>query len=480
MNSPTKGVAMTESKQKLEPKLSTGFRKIVTGGSHKQLVFSRRRFLKTSALSVSAAVFGGPLVTRGSAASTAANSKLNLAVIGCGGQGCGDMSGMLSSGEVNLVALCDPDAKQVAEARAKAGERGGNQAKAYEDYRKLLDDAASFDAVLIATPDHWHAPLCKAFLRAGKHVYCEKPLAHSVAEARQLRELARASKVITQMGNQGSASASLRRGIEIIKAGALGPVREVYQWGIYFAPPREGVPEGADAVPAGFNWDLWVGPSPLRPFKEKVYHPKNWRGWFDFGNGSVADFWCHAANLPVRALDLGYPDRVGMKRRGYEAAVEYHFPARGVLPPVTLYWNTPPPADKLAPVAEVFKEKDGVLIVGEKGCIYTTNWNMDGLIRLDGEPRLKSVLQHEATKEIPASLPRVKGHAAEWLDACRGVGQTFSNFDTGGLLTEIGLAGLVAVRAGKDLEWDGAKMEARNAPEAARFVHPELRTKWLV
>jgi hypothetical protein len=194
----------------------------------------------------------------------------------------------------------------------------------------------------------------------------------------------------------------------------------------------------------------------------------------------VADFWCHAANLPVRALDLGYPERLAVRRRGYEAAVEYHFPARGVLPPLKLYWNAPPPADMLALVAEIHREKDGILIIGEQGRIYTTQWNTEALIRLEREARWKSVLQHEATKEIPQSLPRVKGHAAEWLDAIRGKGRTFSDFDTGGMLTEIGLAGLVAVRAGKDLEWDGAKMEARNAPEAARFVHPELRTKWLV
>ena len=145
-------------------------------------------------------------------------------------------------------------------------------AKAYEDYRKLLDNAASYDAVLIATPDHWHAPLCKAFMKAGKHVYCEKPLTHSVAEARELRELARGSKVVTQMGNQGSASASLRRCIEIIQAGALGQIREIYQWGIGVTA-REGSAEGEDPIPAGFNWDLWVGPSAMRPFKKDVYHP---------------------------------------------------------------------------------------------------------------------------------------------------------------------------------------------------------------
>src|SRR3954468_1061749 len=187
---------------------------------------SRRKFLKTSAAIAGAAAIG-PTVLCAAAASTAANTKLNLAVVGCGGQGRGDMKGLLSNG-ARLVALCDTDAGMIDQSRADAGKQGPD-AKAYADYRKLLDDTATFDAVLIATPDHWHAPLCRAFIKAGKHVYCEKPLTHSVAEARELRELASANpKVVTQMGNQGSPSASARRCIELIKAGALGHVREIY------------------------------------------------------------------------------------------------------------------------------------------------------------------------------------------------------------------------------------------------------------
>src|SRR5262245_12385137 len=197
---------------------------------HKDASISRRTFLKASTLGIAAAGFAGPLAARGGAASTAANSKLNLAVVGCGGQGRGVMGGMLSSGEGNLVALCDPDAGQIEQARGAAANNGGAAAKAYEDYRRLLDDAATFDAVLIATPDHWHAPLCRAFMKAGKHVYCEKPLTHSVTEARELRELARRSKVVTQMGNQGSASESLRRCVEIIRSGALVQIREIWAW----------------------------------------------------------------------------------------------------------------------------------------------------------------------------------------------------------------------------------------------------------
>ena len=454
---------------------------------HNKMNFSRRSFLKSSAWGISTAAFSGPLVMCSSAASTDANNKVNLAVVGCGGQGRGVMSGLLSDG-ANLVALCDPDASQIEKAREAAARNNGDIAKAYEDYRKLLDHADSYDAVLIATPDHWHAPLCKAFMKAGKHVYCEKPLTHSVAEARELRELTRGSKVVTQMGNQGSATSSLRRCIEIIQAGALGQIREIYEWGIG-CTAREGSAEGEDPVPAGFNWDLWVGPSAMRPFKKNVYHPFAWRGWFDFGNGGLADFCCHSLNLPMRALDLGYPERIvtNMDKSGQQLpdkpAVEFHFPARGKLVPLKLCWqgNGMPPATVLAPVAEVHKEKEGgVLIIGEKGCIYTSHWNTDALIRLDGEPRLKDVLLHSATKDIPQSLPRSKGHGQEWIDACRGEGRTFSDFDIGGKLTEIGLAGILAIRACKNLDWDGEKMEAKNTPEVTRFVRTEYRKKWLV
>ncbi len=445
-----------------------------------RLSLSRRVFLKSSALGFTTAALGGPLVMRGSAAATDANSKVNLAVVGCGGQGRSDMSELLSSG-VNLVALCDPDASQIEKARETAAKNGGNQAKGFEDYRELLDNAPNYDAVLIATPDHWHAPLCQAFMKAGKHVYCEKPLTHSVAEAREIRELARRSKVVTQMGNQGSASSSLRRCIEVIQAGALGQIREIYEWGIG-CTAREGSAEGEDPIPSGFNWDLWVGWT-------DVYHPVAWRCWFDFFNCVLSDICCHSVNLPMRALNLGYPERLvlNMDRSGQQPldkpAVEFHFPARGKLAPVKLYWqgNGMPPAAVLAPVVEVHKEKDGgVLIIGATGCIYSSHWNTGALIRLEGEPRLTDVLRHPATKDIPQSLPRSKGHGQEWIDACRGEGRTFSDFDIGGKLTEIGLAGVLAIRTGRNLDWDGETMEARNAPEAARFVRTEHRKKWLV
>jgi len=372
---------------------------------------SRRCFLKASAAALGTAAFGRPLILSGAqAGSTAANSKLNLALVGCGGQGRGVMRGLLSGG-ANLVALCDPDQEMIDKAQADALRSGGEatkDAKRYEDYRQLLDNASSFDAVLVGTPDHWHAPLCKAFMKAGKHVYCEKPLTHSVAEARELRELSRTANVVTQMGNQGSASESLRRCTEVIQAGALGQIREIYQWGIGVTA-NEGSEEGEDPIPEGFNWDLWVGPSGMRPFKKDVYHPFRWRSWFDFGNGGLADFCCHAINLPMRALDLGYPEKIVVNMQdgrqiADKAAVEFHFPARGDLVPVTLHWqgNGKPPAEALQPLTDAYgdKEPNGLLIVGEQGCIYTSHWNTGGLIRLQGEPRLTDVSHQGYSQDL--------------------------------------------------------------------------------
>lgn len=450
---------------------------------------SRRGFLQSSALALGATTLGGPLLLRAAPASTAANSLVRLAVVGCGGQGRSDLKGMLSRG-AQLVALCDPDAAQIEKARADAKEPAGAAAKAYADYRRLLDEADRFDAVLIATPDHWHAPLCRAFLKADKHLYCEKPLTHSVAEARALRELARASKVVTQMGNQGSASPSLRRCTEIIRAGALGAIREIHHWGVGVTA-HEGQPEGEDPVPEGFDWDLWVGPAPLRPYKKDIYHPFRWRDWFDFGNGGLADIACHAMNLPMRALDLGYPERIGInltdgRQTPGQAAVDFHFPARGSQPPVVLHWqgNGKPAEEVIRPLVETYAAKnagapEGLMILGERGCIYTSHWNTGGLIRLDGEERMTDVLRHEGTKEISQTLPRSKGHSEEWLEACRGEGRVFSDFETGGQLTEVALAGVVGLRVGRSIRWDGEKMEAPDAPEAARFVRTGDRTTWL-
>ena len=294
---------------------------------------------------------------------------------------------MLSCG-ANLVALCDPDPAQIEKARADALNSGGEAtkaAKAYDDYRKLLDNAASFDAVLIATPDHWHAPLCKAFMKAGKHIYCEKPLTHSVAEARELRELARGGKVVTQMGNQGSASASLRRCTEIIRAGGLGQIREIYHWGIGVTA-NEGSAQGEDPVPSGFNWDLWVGPSAMRPFKKDVYHPFQLARMVRLRQRRPRRLLLPRHQPADAGIGLGLsradrPQSEGWEADCRQARAGIPFPARGDLVPLTLYWqgDSQPPAAVIQPLVDVYKDNvpGGIMIVGEKGCIYTSHWNTD-------------------------------------------------------------------------------------------------------
>jgi predicted dehydrogenase len=423
-------------------------------------------------------------------------TRLRIAVVGCGGQGRHDMRNLIQIKE-RIVALCDVDERQIDQAR-KDGAGATAKARAYTDYRKLLDDAKEYDAVLIATPDHWHAPLATAFIKAGKHVYCEKPLTHSIAEARALRDLVRSHpKVVTQMGNQGSAEPSMRRSVELIRAGVLGQVRDVHTYmdDGYGGKER---PRGEQAVPAGFNWDMWCGPSAYRPFVAGVYHPGVWRQWYDFGNGKLADFACHIFNTVHRALDLTYPTKIEVPG-GYPQAeasaktnhVRMHFPARRGkdfsrdLEPVVLHYSdgeVRPDDDVLKDVIAVFKaapRQGGCLIVGEKGSIWSNPWNAGALIKLDGEDRLRDILQHEATKSVPQTLPRKVNHYQEWVNACRGEGKTWSDFDTGGHLTEIGLTAVMALRVGRDIEWDGQSMVAKNAPEAERIIRTRYRKAWV-
>lgn len=451
---------------------------------------SRRRWLQLTALAGGAAAIGFPNILR--AADT--NGKLNVGFIGLGGQGRSRLKELLGCG-ANVAALCDVDENQTGEARTVL-EGTTFKPKTYVDYRVLLDQEKNLDAVVIATPDHWHAPVATAALKSGKHVFCEKPLAHSVYEARQLRKLAeKHSGLVTQMGNQGSASPNLRRAIELINAGVIGRVREVHVWvarsGSFEA--GQAAPVGEDAVPAGLHWDAWLGPASLRPYKKKIYHPHAWRAWYDFGGGSMADWGCHGLNLPFRALKLDYPTGVAADVQdgitaGYpkNVRIRYEFAARNHLPPLTIWWHD---GGRLPPVEVVPKSvidhsgempEAGVLILGESGFTFGTPHTGADYIQLAGDKKLSGIRSHEATRHIPESLPRSPGHLKEWTDACTGGPPTFSNFEVGGQLTEIALSGVVALRTGKALVWNGEKMRAENAPEAGQYIKPHYRTGWKI
>src|SRR5688572_12420805 len=422
-----------------------------------------------------------PKVT--AAATTQENTKLNVALIGAGGQGRHDMKQVLSL-KHNVVAICDVDENQALQAMKEGGEAVG-KAKVYADYRRLMEREKSVDAVIVATPDHWHAPLCTPFIKAGKHVYCEKPLTRTIAEARALRELARSNpKVVTQTGNQASAEASLKRSVELIRAGVLGQVREVHSWLANDGPAIDR-PAGEDAVPVGMNWDFWCGPSPYRPYKKGHYHPGAWRNWLDFGTGPLGDFTCHIYNTALRALELTYATKIevageglGKESWGKWSRLRMHFPARQGNDParsldaVMVHWHDGgqnPGDERLKDVFAAYpnnKPKHGCLFIGEKGILFTNPWNASAVIKLKDDEKLRDVLRHEPTKEIPATLPRGVGHMEEWVKACQGKGKVWSDFEFGGHLTEIGLTGVMALRVGHDIEWDAQKMKASD-PKAA-------------
>lgn len=451
----------------------------------------RRKFIG-SAAKASLVAMASPMIARSRLfGAEAAGNKLNIGCIGLGGQMQGLMEDVLLF-EQNIVALCDVDAARITATRRKFGEALA-KAKDYKDYRELLAQERSLDAVVIATPDHWHAAIGAAAMRAGKHVYCEKPLTHTVAEARKIRELASQSKVVTQTGNQGSASSNFRRSIELVQAGLLGTVSEVHLWHPRHGwPSGEDRPVGEDPIPEGLNWDFWLGPAPPRPFKRGIYHPAQWRGWYDFGGGSLADFCCHGFSMPVRALELDYPTRIeisgeplGKESFPKSCKVHFLFPSRAGRGPVSIHFYSGgelPPAHATAGLAATFGKikENGCLLTGEQGTLSAGLWNNECFLKLKNETEFLAAGDHAAARGIPQTLPRAprERHMLEWIEACKGGAKTFSPFEIGGHVTEIGAAGLVALRLGQGIDWDGAAMQVPGRPEAASLVKPQHRDEF--
>lgn len=443
---------------------------------------SRRGFLTRSAKAGA-----GLLILTNSklAFSYAANSKLNIAGIGVGGQGRGNLDAFHSLGN-NLVALCDVDARRAADTFKKYPE-----AKRYEDFRKMFDQMGKeIDAVLVATPDHTHAVAAVAAMKLGKHVYCEKPLTRTVHEARVMRETAAQQKVVTQMGNQGSAENRLRRAVELVWAGVLGDVREAHVWFDGGNGPMKR-PEAKPTVPEGLNWDLWLGPAENRPYSPE-YVPEQWRSWRAFGSGIVGDFACHTANIMFRGLRLEQlwqksmnpgADRVVIKvqawpserdQEGYPSSVKVtmDLPARGSLPPVKTIWyaKEKPPEELLLGFP---RAGWGDLLVGSKGSLYSENpWNM-GFVLLPED-------RFEGFKGPAESIPRVKSHHAEWIDACKGNGKTFSPFEIGGPLTELAQLANLATLVEGPIEYDTLSGRILNSKEASALLHREYRKGWSI
>jgi predicted dehydrogenase len=425
-----------------------------------------------------------------------ANETVNIACIGVGGKGDSDSSQAGNNG--NIVAICDIDDHTL---DAKA--REFPQAKKYHDYRKMLDDMGkTIDAVTVSTPDHHHAPASIRAMKMGKHVYCQKPLVHTVHEARLMRQVAKEQKVCTQMGNQGTATKGLRDAVDAIRAGVIGEVREVHVWTnrpIWPQAPQVTERPPTAAVPKHVHWDLWLGAAPERPYAvykngRPAYHPFAWRGWWDFGTGALGDMGCHTANLPFMALKLNHPTSVeaecgGLNPETYPgwARVTYHFPARGDMPGVKAVWyeghkdgkQVLPPADL---VGGGRLPSSGSITVGDKGVLYSpSDYGAYWELRPDGK-----VPKHP---KVEAKLPRHHGGdedsnmKKEWVQAIKEgkPSLALSNFDYATRLTEFILLGNVAIKAnGRKLEYDGRSGRITNDSEANEWLTKHYRQGWKV
>jgi predicted dehydrogenase len=455
-----------------------------------------------------------------------ASDRITVACLGVGSQGLRVMMNFLMQPDVQIVAVCDVNkgsddysewgqhelrdkvrkllgaghsawggegqpyrggiagrgpARDVVESYYAAEKQSGTYkgCAEVEDYRELLATRSDIDAVIIGSPDHLHAPMAIAAMRAGKHVFCQKPMTHSVFEARRMAEVARETRVATQVAVGNQASEATRLLCEWIWAGAIGPVREVINWSSRpFWPQGINRPSNEEPVPPHLNWDLWLGPAPVRPY-HRVYQPFVWRGWYDFGAGALGDMGCYSFDTIFRVLKLGPPAsaEASTTERLPEtfpkaSIIHFHFPARADMPPVRLTWYDgglkPPRPQELD---ETF-EAEGLLFVGDEGKI---------LCGFNGaRPRLIPAARMQAYQPPPKTLARSPGNDREWLDACKGAAAGGANFEFTAGVTEAVQLGNVAVRTGERLVWDSPGFKITNVTDANRYLQREYRQGWAV
>jgi predicted dehydrogenase len=464
---------------------------------------TRRRFLTAAA---AAAGYFTTAPAFSAARVAGSNGRLRFAGVGVGGKGSGDVTQVGRFGEV--VALCDVDENTL---NRKAEDFP--HAEKFLDFRKLFDSptAKQIDAVTVSTPDHTHAAAALLAMRAGKHVYVQKPLTRTVYEAHLLMKVAREKSVCTQMGNQGTAHPGLRRGVELVQDGTIGPVREVHVWTnrpIWPQAPQVAKRPPDVPAPKHLHWDEWLGPAAARPYAEypepivvgrrkvkAAYHPFAWRGWWDFGTGAIGDMACHTANLAFLSLKLTQPTRVTAEAGDVNpetcpshAHVTMQFPARGVLPPVTLHWyegrkdgkKLTPPRELLARVlkADETLADSGSMLVGEKGVLFSPNDNGTSF-------RIVGDVPDGLNLTRPERLPAYEGQTdpnqkREWVEAIKAgkPSAALSNFDYAALLASSFLLGNAAIRTGRPIEWDAATLTARGGDGVAALIKPEYRKGW--
>ncbi len=438
--------------------------------------FTRRSFFLGGAGLVATSGIPASTVSLKRSGYKSPNEKLNIAGIGVGGKGYGDIN---SCATENIVALCDAD-----EVRAARTFKRYPKATRYKDFRQMLDREKSLDAVVVSTPDHVHGMAAAWAVQRGLHVYVQKPMTHTIGEARRLTELARKHKVATQMGNQGHSNEGTRQLCEMVWAGEIGAVREVHAW-----TDRPVWPQGIPAplpeepVPSTLDWDVWLGPAEKRPYN-KGYVPFKWRGWFDYGCGALGDMACHILDPVNWALRLGAPtsvECVKLEKKNPQtfptkSVLRFEFPARPSMPPLTLYWYDggllPPTPAGLGPEVKLGDGSNGSLFIGEKGVITTGTYG--------GKTRLLPDEKMQGYKFPDPFLTRSPGHYRDWIRAAKGGEKACSNFDYAGPFTEWVLLGTLAVRFEGKLEWDSRRMKVTNVAEANRFVKPRYRKGWKI
>ena len=450
---------------------------------------SRRNFLKTSGAAAGAA-FAFNIVPSSVLGANAPSNKLNIAGVGIGGMGMGNLRGCVNE---NIVALCDVDMSgHTSRARSKFP-----KAKVFRDFRVMFDKMdKDIDAVIVATPDHNHAVITMEAMRRGKHVYCQKPLTHTVYESRQIALAAKKYGIVTQMGNQGRSSDNTRMLKEWLEDGAIGDVREVYGWTdrpvgghVWSDFAVKARSKDTPPVPDTLNWDLWLGPVKYRPYHPD-YVPTKWRAWQDFGTGPLGDMGCHILDPSFWALDLGAPESVQATTTHWEkdimnetfpraSIVRFAFPARGKRPPVKLTWTDGrlmPPVPEFMDPRQKFPAS-GALLIGEKGGIMHGSHGASSM-RILPEVQHREYMQNPAKEKYPRVGKGVR-HEHDWLIACKGGRACCSPFEYGAALTEMALLGMCAIRMpNKLLKWDTKAVKFTNNEAANSLLHINYRPGW--
>ncbi len=437
---------------------------------------SRRQFTK-AALATSA-LLAAPAIVRGQNL----NNKLNVAIIGAGGRGGASIKGCEKE---NITILCDVNEVNLQAAAAKLP-----GARTFVDFRKVFDHAKDFDAVCVSTCEHTHALATMMAIKAGKHVYCEKPITHNVWEARLIREAAAKAGVVTQMGTQMHATDNMRSVVELIQSGAIGPVHESHTWvsRAWGLQSKEAAEANKDRVyvterptdtmdlPKGLNWDLWLGPAPVRPFHEVYFPGPKWYRWWDFGNGTMSDLGSHWNDFAFWALELKapltiealHPQPAHPEIAPASLTVVYEYGKRGSLPPVKHTWYQGEDKPRIWKEGGIPQWQNGVLFVGSKGM----------LIADYSRHLLLPEKDFQGFPKPPQKFDRPESHHAEWIAGCKGGPKPLSNFDYAGLLTEANHLGNVAYRTGRKLHWNFAAMRDWHVPEADKFITREYREGW--